>query len=52
VFDQLSSEWPHGLFQVREEGKPIDVTILIKRLLENLQLIFLEENAVCIQGLS
>lgn len=52
VLHKLPPERSHGLFEIRKEGEPIDVSIIIEGLLEYLKLIFLEENAIGIQRLS
>lgn len=51
VLNQFPPERPHRLLEVREEGKPIDLPLLAKGLLKDLQLVLLEEDSVGVEGL-
>jgi hypothetical protein len=52
MFNELATQWTHRFSETTEETKPVDLSILTKGLLEGLQLIFFNENAIGIESLS
>lgn len=50
--DKSPSWGTHWFFELIQEAKPIDFPVLIVRFFEQLDVIFLHENSICIKALN